>query len=94
MLVSEIVKTEPMPTATYPKSVVPTRSRGFTLTELMVKVTIAAILLAIGIPSFRSFILGQRVKTASFDTVYTLTLARSEAIKRNSDVVITPASGG
>ena len=94
MLVSEIMKTEPMSIAPYPKSVVPTRSRGFTLTELMVTVTIAAILLAIGIPSFRSFILGQRVKTASFDTGYTLTLARSEAIKRNSDVVITPASGG
>ncbi|MBW7861899.1 MAG: prepilin-type N-terminal cleavage/methylation domain-containing protein, partial [Rhodocyclaceae bacterium] len=31
------------------------RSRGFTLTELMITVTILAILLGIGVPSFLEF---------------------------------------
>jgi type IV fimbrial biogenesis protein FimT len=71
-----------------------TSSDGFTLIELMITITISALLMAVGIPSFRDFVLGQRVKTATYDMSYTLTLARSEAIKRNSDVVVTPASGG
>jgi len=67
---------------------------GFTLIELLVTVSIAAILLAVAIPSFRDFVSGQRIKTASYDIGYTLTYARSEAIKRNNDVTITPATGG
>lgn len=67
---------------------------GFTLIELMVTVTIAAILLAIGVPSFKSFILSQRVKTASYDLNYALNYARSEAIKRNDLVLLTPAATG
>lgn len=69
------------------------RSGGFTLIELLITVTIAAILLGIGIPSFQNFVAGQRVKTASYDISYVLTYARSEALKRNADVVITPAAG-
>ncbi|MFD2270066.1 Tfp pilus assembly protein FimT/FimU [Undibacterium arcticum] len=38
------------------------RNLGFTLIELMVTISIAAILLAIAVPSFRDFILGQRIK--------------------------------
>ena len=67
---------------------------GFTLVELMTVITIVAILLAVGIPSFRSFILSQRVKTASSDIFFALTLARSEAIKRNAAVTVTRAAGG
>ncbi len=67
---------------------------GFTLIELMVTIAIVAILLGIGVPSFQGFVAGQRVKTASYDISSALTLTRSEALKRNADVVITPASGG
>jgi type IV fimbrial biogenesis protein FimT len=76
------------------KSNRPARSAGFTLIELMITITIGAILMAIGIPSFRDFILGQRVKTASYDMSYTLTFARSEAIKRNDNVVVRPTTTG
>src|SRR4051812_38705397 len=68
--------------------------RGFTLIELLVVVTIAAIFAALAAPSFGSFIAGQRVKTASYDVWSMLTLARSEALKRNSSVTVTPAGGG
>ncbi|HJV85913.1 MAG TPA: GspH/FimT family pseudopilin [Noviherbaspirillum sp.] len=69
------------------------RSGGFTLTELLVTMTISAILLGIGIPSFTSFIGSQGATTASHDVTSMLTLARSEAIKRNTNVVATPVSG-
>jgi len=66
--------------------------RGFTLIELMVTVTVLAILLAVAAPSFTSFIAGQKVKSASNDLTTALILARSEAIKRNADIVIAPVN--
>lgn len=70
------------------------RIDGFTLTELLITIAISAILLAIGIPSFTGFILGQRVKTASSDIAYAASFARSEAIKRNREVVVAAATTG
>jgi type IV fimbrial biogenesis protein FimT len=68
------------------------RGKGFTLIELMVTLSITAILLGVGLPSFSEFIRSQAVKTASFDIHSTLVFARSEAIKRNADVTVTPVS--
>lgn len=67
---------------------------GFTLTELMITLAIAATLMAIALPSFREFVVEQRIKSAAFDIMSTLSLARSEALKRNADVTITQAAGG
>jgi type IV fimbrial biogenesis protein FimT len=69
-----------------------TQGFGFTLVELLITITIAAILLAIGIPSFKSFTANQQVKNATFDLSSMLRFARSEAIKRNNNVVVTPVS--
>ena len=68
-------------------------ARGFTLPELLVVVTVLGILLAIGVPSFQSIIIGQRLKNASFEVYSALVLARSEAISRNAAVTITPTAG-
>jgi type IV fimbrial biogenesis protein FimT len=70
----------------------PRNSRGFTLLELMVTVAIAIILMTVAFPSFRSFMDGQRIKTASFDIIAMLTLARSEAVKRNAQITATPTN--
>ena len=69
------------------------RARGFTLIELMVTVTLLGVLLGVAIPSFRDFMDTQRVKSAAFDMAAALLLARSEAIKRNSDVTVAPVTG-
>lgn len=65
---------------------------GFTLIELMTVLSIVAIMLGVGIPTFRSFILSQRVTNASYDLAYTLNYARSEAIKRNTQVTVVPVT--
>jgi type IV fimbrial biogenesis protein FimT len=65
---------------------------GFTIIELMVVVAIAAILAAVAAPSFSTFIDNQRLRNASFDLVSDLLVARSEALKRQSIVVVTPTS--
>ena len=67
---------------------------GFTLIELLVTMAIAGIMLGLAVPSFSTFVIGQRVKTAASDIGYSLTYARSEAIKRRANVVFAPATGG
>jgi len=66
--------------------------RGFTLIELMVTLTVLGIMLGVGIPAFKDFVDGQRVKSASFELMSSLLIARSEAIKRNATVTVTPVS--
>lgn len=66
--------------------------RGFTLIELMVTLTVLAILMGVGVPSFRNFVAGQKVKTVSQDLMSALVIARSEAIKRNATVTLAPVT--
>lgn len=70
----------------------PRIGRGFTLIELMVTVSVLAIVLAVAAPSFSEFVAGQKVKTAANDLTTALILARSEAIKRNADIVVAPVT--
>lgn len=64
------------------------KESGFTLLELLVTVTVAAILLSIAIPNFRTTIANNR-QTNQLNTMLSgLIYARSEAIKRNASVVI------
>lgn len=67
---------------------------GFTLIELMVALTIMGVLAAVAAPSFSSLIANQRARAASTDLYAALTLARSEAIKRNLPVSLVPVSPG
>jgi len=69
-------------------------SPGFTLIELIITMAIFAIGLAIAVPSYRDFIAATRVKNAAFDLSAMLTLARSEAIKRNANAALVLDASG
>ncbi|SEI48903.1 type IV fimbrial biogenesis protein FimT [Azotobacter beijerinckii] len=62
---------------------------GFSLVELMVSLALLGILIAIAIPSYRSLIAEQRIRTTMADLHSALALVRSEAIKRNRSMTLT-----
>lgn len=64
------------------------RSRGFTLVELLVVMTIGAILVAAAVPSMTWFIATTRASNATNSMVAAFELARSEAIRRNTVVSV------
>lgn len=68
--------------------------RGFTLLELMFVLAAAAILLSVGLPSYQSVMRNARLGTSVNDIVASLQLARSEAVKRRSPVVMCTNGGG
>lgn len=68
------------------------RQRAFTFPEVMAVLAITSILAVIAAPSFTRLIAGQRMRAASSDLMTTLARARSEAVKRNTDVTITPVT--
>lgn len=74
--------------ACWSKAVAQRTQRGFTLVELMVVVSILAIILGAAAPSFRAFLEGQQLKGLAYDLTTDLFLARSEALKRNASVSI------
>ncbi|TAK62529.1 GspH/FimT family pseudopilin [Methylobacter sp.] len=65
-----------------------TKSLGFTLIELIVTISIVAILVGIAIPSFSSVIRSTRLTTYANELVTSLNLARSEAVKRGVQVSV------
>jgi type IV fimbrial biogenesis protein FimT len=70
------------------------RQRGFTLIELMVTITILAILLAVAVPSFDGIRLSNRLTSYATDLVAGSQLARTEAIKRNAPVTMCVSANG
>lgn len=70
------------------------RQKGFTLIELLVTMAVAAILLAVGVPSFQSAIVSNRLTSATNDLVGTLAQARSEAIRRGVRVTVCISANG
>ena len=67
--------------------------KGFTLIELMVTISVLAILLTIAVPSFRTFVLNNRITGQANDMMTALNYARSEAIKRGLPVSMSSNSG-
>ena len=64
------------------------RVQGFTLLELLVTIAVAAILLAIAIPSYRSVVQRNAMAATVNDLVGALNYARSQSVTRGTPVFI------
>jgi len=67
---------------------------GFTLIELMITLFIVGVLLAVGVPSLKTFMQGNQLIASTNELLSALHVARSEAIKLNSRVTICESSNG
>ena len=67
-------------------------SAGFSLLELMVVITIVAVLMALGVPSYRYVTNSNRVSAEVNALLGDLQFARSEAIKEGATVTVCPTS--
>ena len=78
----------------HPSSII--ADRGFTLLELMVTGTVAAILTAVALPAFHAFVLNDRDIAQINSLVASFNYARSEAVKQNlsTGIVVCPSSDG
>ncbi|AQZ34847.1 peptidase [Pseudomonas sp. LPH1] len=63
-------------------------SRAFTLIELMVTLAVLAIVISLAAPSFSNMLQENRLSALTNELQGSLQLARSEAVKRRSDVVV------
>ena len=69
------------------------RQRGVTLTELLVTIAIIGILASIAVPSYRDNIERNRLKEAAESLKSDMQLARTEAIKRSQNIVVSRSPG-
>ncbi len=67
---------------------------GFTLLELLVALAVLALLAAVAFPNFARLIETNRVVGATNEFKTALNFARSEAVRRNRSVSLTPLTGG
>ena len=68
--------------------------KGFTLIEVLLTTSIAAIVLSIAAPNFTTLIKNTRMTSAVNEFVGVLFLSRSEAIKRGKTVTLCKSSNG
>jgi type IV fimbrial biogenesis protein FimT len=67
-------------------------SRGVTLVELMIALTVLGVLLALAVPSFRDAALNSSLRAISSNLYASVQLARGEAIKRNVPITLCRAN--
>jgi len=65
---------------------------GVTLIELLVTLSVVAIIVAVGVPALRDFFAMNRMSAAVNDLVTSLHLTRSEAIKREASTILCPSA--
>lgn len=70
------------------------KDNGFTLIELMVGISLIAILLTLAVPNFTQMVKNNRLSAQANDFIIAVNLARSEAIKRALNVVLCPSADG
>jgi len=63
--------------------------RGFTLTELMIGITIFGLIAVLSVPNYNRFMMGWRLNGETQQLASALRTARSSAVMKNIDVVFT-----
>lgn len=69
------------------------RAQGFTLIELIVTISIAALLISAAIPTFGSWINNAKVRSAAESLQNSVRLAQAEALSRGQQTVVILTSG-
>ena len=69
------------------------KSKGITLIELLVAVSILGIIAAIAVPSFSNMMKANRLTATSNELLSAISTARSEAIKQRKPVSLVPRGG-
>jgi type IV fimbrial biogenesis protein FimT len=67
--------------------------KGFSLVEMMIVTTVLGILAAIAVPNMVEWVASERVRGSANDLYAGLMLARSEAMKRSTQVDLTNTGG-
>lgn len=70
------------------------QSNGFTLVELIVTMSLAAIVLAIAVPNFQTLLRSNRLTAVNNEFVAFFNLTRSEAIRAGSSVTLCKTATG
>ena len=76
------------------KQILPSQQSGFTLVELLVVLSIAAIIVSIAAPSFMNIIANNRVTAASNELVVALNLGKNEAVRSGQRTRLCKSQNG
>jgi len=72
----------------------PSNTRGFTIIELVIAISVLALMVTLAAPMYKSMTATNRTRAAAYSLVASLALARSEAVKRNAAVSVLPLGTG
>lgn len=77
-----------------PVPLIPARysGRGFTLLEMMLAITVAGLILGLGVPAFGQYIRNSAMTSGANDLLGGMYVARSEAVKRRQQTVVCMAA--
>lgn len=70
------------------------RSAGFTLTELLAAMAVVGVVMSLALPAFARTLELTRVSSVTSELYQAIILARAEALKRHSRVVMCPSNNG
>lgn len=70
------------------------KNKGITLIEVIISLTIIAIITTTAVPSIRNMLLNSRISSNSMEFSNAIFLARSEAIKRSRSVAVCQSTNG